>query len=509
MVTTSIPSVTTLPHFTLPSGILQAKLDAQKQLQLVNQAALASKLVNQSAMGTNQMPLNQMHHEKVVRRIQSENTLENRLEKPEPRKNGVLVHQQSAPTFGNTGYLMSPSKIVNPAYPVPSPSVLMNMDRKLREHKIEFVEQPLTEEGSKTTEVEHGGSKNHVSFEDKKLKYIREAQEWSRQVGSRIGKKSVSEEDEVEITEPNYLPASTPSFSASTPFIPINAAGNIVSLPIQSANATPSSPHSANLSPKLSIPKQPPAFLLGSPQSCSSIFTLLPPTSSIPSMAGPILGPSLSQLPLLSSMPGKPATSNAPSFIPGVLPGSFPLTTPSDQKFIYVMQDGQIVAAPFPQENNTLVKLYDKTETDVSRTTRSPKRTDSPNSDQEYHRPSKKRRRSSSLPDVNLLKSPSTDSPASPSSPSPVLPISSSASTGPAPDSSYVSLMSNNLTAPSVFFPSIQLPQTTLIKMEHQNGEPENGHDGHVGNNYPPSPAEDNKLHPGMLCYHSYKYMLP
>ena len=503
-----MPSVTTLPHFTIPSGILQAKLDAQKQLQLVNQAALASKLVNQGAVGTNQMPLNQMHHEKVVRRIQSENALENRLEKPEPRKNGILVHQQSAPTFGNTGYLMSPNKIVNPAYPVPSPSVLMNMDRKLREHKIEFVEQPLSEDGSKSTEVEQGGSKNHVSFEDKKLKFIKEAQEWSRQVGSRIGRKSVSEEDEVEITDSKFLVTSTPSYPGSTPLIPINAAGSIVSLPIQSPNATPSSPHSTNLSPKLSVPKQPPAFLLGSPQSCSNIFTLLPPTSAIPSMAGPILGPSLSQLPLLSSMPGKPATSNAPSFIPGVLPGSFPLTTPSDQKFIYLMQDGQIVAAPYPQENNTLVKLYDKTEADSSRNTRSPKRTDSPNSDQEY-RPSKKRRRSSSLPDVNLLKSPSTDSPASPNSPSPVLPISSSASTGPLPESSYVSLMSNNLTTPSVFFPSIQLPQTTLIKMEHQNGEPENGHDGHVGNNYPPSPAEDNKLHPGMLCYHSYKYILP
>ena len=113
------------------------------------------------------------------------------------------------------------------------------------------------------------------------------------------------------------------------------------------------------------------------------------------------------------------------------------------------------------------------------------KRTGSPNSDLDYSVPTTKRRRSTSLPDVNHLKP--TPSPSS--SPTPTPPMTKP----------LMALPQTNGGSPrplhsQYFFPDVQLPTTmTGLPLDSCQNESDSGD---AGNAYPPSPEEAN-LHPG------------
>lgn len=423
-----MPPVSSLPHFTVPSLIP----DTQKQLQLLGQALNSSQ--------------NHFHaHEKL---IQSESPLD--IHHLDEHKNGFLIHQHNSPTFSlGTPFLLGHNKLVNHLYTTVSntPSLLVNRGEK--KVKVEQ-QQPLEEDCEKEERDEE-----HSSFENKKEEFIREAQEWSKQVSSKI-KTSVENTITTSVTTDTQVPMSLQNRCNGIPLVPLNATGHF---PIYS-----SSPHVMTTSSNQS--HNPSTFLLASPQS-TSIFNMVSPPTTIP---GTILPPSFSFIPKLS-------TVNSPTTISGMIPKMATPTLASDQKFVYMMQDGKLVTTPFCQE---AIRPVESTKRFVD----SPKRARSPNSDPEHFRPPKQRRRSSSLPDTNQLKTSPSPSPASPISPSLV------AVTTPISGLPVMSVMSGTQATPPIFFSNMQLPQTDL-KLEQSDDD--------IGHTQCPSAEVDVTLHPGNI----------
>ena len=458
------PSLATLPHFTIPPTLIPAATDTHKaQHHLLNQATIATK----------------QFQEKVMHRMKSENELEMSREDKITKainKNGYLIHQSSAPNFplGTSHALLFGSS----SFAVPNPPVVMGTEDQLQQYK--------------SHSNSEGGNKRST-FEDKKTKFIKEAQEWSKQVETKIGNK----ETETEVAE--AMVAMTPS-----------AGRNLYTVSMASPIATPTSPKGA-------FPRQQQQMFYSQALNRQPhIFNISSHPSIIPST---IMAPPISLLTSLSkASPTGGDTPLSAAVVPNVMPKSLPFSTPAltpDQKFVYMMQDGRLVAAPFhaPISTPPTTKMDEGgvslTRVKIEDGMRNPKRTDSPNSDPESYRPPLKRRRSTSLPDVTQLKStPSSPELSSPApSPSPTsLPVTSLAG-GIAPgkyvtppDSSYVALLNNNHATPPIFFSNVPLPQTTLQNIEQQNGDSEMTNESQVDpTNIPPSP-EDGALQPGKDC---------
>lgn len=385
-------------------------------------------------------------------------------------KNGLLIHSQSTPGFPSlqgTPFLLGPTGtngLVNGSpYIATIPSVspfLVNLDGNKLLEQQQQQHMKREEEGEKIEEKEReeGEEGKTTTTRNKREEFIREAQEWSKQVGSKI--------------KSNFDSNSSSVDNGTPPLIPLNATRQfqVCSAPI----ATPTSPNQSPLYQQ--------AYILASPHhSSNGIFSVVSPTTT--TTTGTILPPPPSSLSFLPKTMDTPASVSLNGIIarPVATPS---LTTPtlatSGQKFMYVLQDGKLVTAPF-----------DSTPPREGMSKRSPKRCGSPNSDPECSRPLKQRRRSSSLPDVNQLKcSPSPSPPPSPS-PQDHTPLS---------HQSIVSFVGGSQATPPIFFSNMHLPQTTTtatVSLEHSDNEM-----GGAGDNLPPSPRVDINLHPGM-SYHS------
>ena len=512
-----IPPVSTLssiPHFTLPTTFLPGNLNAQQQLRHISQVSKAGQL--------------QTVHEKV-RRIQSENdglSLRDRMElkNSKHKKNGLLIHQQSAPiiqdsyTTSQGGRILPGSGTVGPSiFAVPGPSLMMNLDRKHSEHKIECIEQKERKEQHLERESHDKSKRKHEGkqFENKKLKFIQEAKEWSKNIEQKLTKEEETNDFEHQAI---LVKQQTPHS-----LIPLHQAGSLFPLPIQPSNTTPTSPQSANQSPKLVNHKQHQTYLMGSPQTCG-MYTIIPPNPTIPTMA-----PTLSQVPLLTAMQSI-SSNQSPSdthILPaGLIPRTLPLATPTlnpDQKFVYMMHDGTLIATPLMQGGQLGFQSITKEDSGTTKPdphSRSPKRIRSPNSDLDIsNRPMPKRRRSSSLPDVSNLKSPSPEEDSPTSSPPPLPPPP------PPPHSTFFQMSSPTamkvetptgfltlpqITSPStghynpsLFFSGMQLSSTIASSPSHHNGiqQGDSHKEGDNPSTYPPSPPDDNPLHPGVyIC---------
>ena len=434
-----VPQVSPLPpHFPSPPLVHSAaSLEAQKLQLLASQTAAAN-----SKMG----------HSKFIRRNQSDMTLLSdqrnqqlmqQTEEHTQPKNGLLVHQRSAPTFplcnpflfastGGAGKLVSSAPFSSAPFST-APVAVSGAERR-------------TPPIATPWKI---GERN--SFETKKEEFIREAQEWSKQVSTKIKGSDSSGSSTTSRTDVES-PPQPPTISSGLPLIPLNASSHL--LPHSPPTTTPSSP------------SHKPFYFLPSPQTNGSIFGL----------SRGILAPQLSFLTSLSKISSPTSVHN------GLL------TTPtlsSDSKVVHVMQDGKVFAA-------TSYHL-DGEESESGRSNRSPKRVSSPSSDPEFTRSPKKRRRSSSLPDVNQLKSSLPSSPVSPSPVSTVTPVSG------LPEHTFVSLMGGSgavagQAIPPIFFSNI--PQATMgngIKLESSSVEIDS-----EAKQTPPSPDIDVALHPGM-----------
>ena len=459
---TSLWKVPTLPHFPSPTTLVHAAatLEAQK-LQLLASQSVAATAINNTKIG-------HAHHDKI-RRNQSDIALlvdqhqrNQALTQPsggeaqqQQNKNGLLVHQRSAPTFplcnpflfaAGTGGGGPPGKLVTsaPFNSTPFSSAHVSAGTGGERHETP----PLPVLSGKT-----GGERS--SFEHKKEEFIREAQEWSKQVSNKI--KKDDEEDSknasiLEIGSPHRPSISAPG---GLPLIPLNVSSHLI--PQSPPTATPTS-----------SPSHKSFYYLSSPQTGGNIFGLN-------TVSRGILAPPISFLTSLSKIPSPTSNTNGLLATP---------TLSTDPKVVHVMQDGKVFATtPYSE---------DEEGPEGRRVNRSPKRIGSPNSDPEFIRSPKKRRRSSSLPDVNQLKS--SSSPSSPSSPSPVTtatPVSG------LPDHAFVSLLGpGGVTQgmPPIFFSNMHLPQTavgTSVKLETT---PESEGDVKLP---PPSPDIDVALHPG------------
>ena len=275
------------------------------------------------------------HHDKIMRRIQSENdklTLQDRLEPADKlRRNGLLQHQSSAPVFPQ-GIIMGAAPGTLP-YAVPSPSILMNIDKKMNEHKIEFIEQqqqlpkvdrdtPSHSSSQADTSFRGRGRKGDEPFEHKKNKFIKEAREWSRNITDKLNKDSSSEKEEegdmMKAAYIHHLTTSTTSINSST--------GPLQSPPI----ILPGSPHLKNQ----------PMFVIPSSQGLHSATGAIP-TSLLTAMHSIASKPS--EIPIMSN------------FISGNVQMATPTLSP-DQKLVWVMPNNGLVATTPPPINGSASK---------------------------------------------------------------------------------------------------------------------------------------------------------
>ena len=149
------------------------------------------------------------------RRIQSEQdklTYQDRVsEEVKNRKNGILIHRESAPTFVYTseGCIAYPADPNNTSIPtraiaVPSPSTLMKLDGNMTEHRIEYIDQYKQGKTASvpSSRISHGHRKQaeeeeireekavDPEFNNLKQKFINEAKEWSKNL--RVGEGELS-----------------------------------------------------------------------------------------------------------------------------------------------------------------------------------------------------------------------------------------------------------------------------------------------------------------------------
>ena len=288
-----------------------------------------------------------------VRRIQSEQdklSYHDRLEERRKaaaaaRKNGVLIHQESAPTFvytseGVIAYPSDPNNTNIPPKPisVPNPSTLAS-DGKLNEHRIEYIDQyqqgrvanvpgsrmvthKKQREDEKVREDTTNPSKSmtrprqdsNPDFVEAKLKFISEAKEWSKTVGAEISKKMA-------VRRPNFPVTVLPSGFGMNPRLSLQTHGSSPQLLPSSSGVSPEEQEKTlkqlfeNIPPQsgggVSMPKL--------PQSSLSVSTAQPPSSGMSRSPRHSPHPSPRRSPKLSPKPSPiqlPISSMSPKGSP-------------------------------------------------------------------------------------------------------------------------------------------------------------------------------------------------
>lgn len=179
----STPSPSTRP--TLPSPLMNS---TTKRSPL--RAPSSSDLYRSVAVGTSHRSLRLPQHHQV-RRIQSEHDklsyLDRVSEEEKRRKNGMLIHQESAPA------IIAPDS--TQTLSVPSPSTLMKIQGSMNEHRIEYIDRlqsqgtnPQKPSGNSTRKSDEGPDggegkvKSTSDFQQSRQQFINEAMEWSKQL---------------------------------------------------------------------------------------------------------------------------------------------------------------------------------------------------------------------------------------------------------------------------------------------------------------------------------------
>ena len=475
----------------------------------------------------------------LLRRIRSENdklTLEDRTSaasKSLPRKNGLFIHQKSEPQImvGQTG--------PHAPIPVPHPAVLMKIDGKQSEFDIEFIDryqcgsnrhsaakrgtEPLSTILDKTR-----SSDKSLSFEDKKQKFISDAIKWSQNVDNQLKKHpSVSGDDDTAVgsviqTEgreeqrklldrhfdqlrTSAARANLSPLSNFPNFTPI-AISSSSSVPLQNGirSPQPSSPSSsASASPTPSSQ----SVMLGG---CGMPILLRSSAASAPVFVPqlPFIAP-YSMQPLSSPAVQPTVDSSAKpldqqmTVLPSILPGPLPLqmgVTPDQKQQLYMLPDGTLLSASVSSVENG------------DRSVLATKRAVSPNAESEYQNyPLKKRRRSTSLPDVmQLANNIPVKTTKSSSSSSSSATISDHADASPSSSPTGLPMSATNeqvffqhyMNAPAVNPTSILLPAARgllLAKREPPEEEKEVEEEAPGNVSCLLSPQQDTHLHPGVL----------
>ena len=359
------------------------------------------------------------HHE-ILRRIRSENdklTLEDRNSGINralpPRKNGLFIHQKSEPqiSIGHPG----PQAPI----PVPHPAVLMKFEGKQSEHDIEFIDRYQCNNRSakyskgvesavpKLEKVRQLLGKN-LSFEDKKLKFISDAIKWSQNVSTRLPSTSTEDTGSViqaEGTEEQrkLLDRHFDQLQASATLASLTSLSNFPtfsSVPLSTSSPiVQNGTHSPQFStPRSSTPPSPPttsqSIVLGN---CGVPILIRSSTQSTPMFVPqlPFISPySMQPFPSQTGLqPTETATKPLDqSVLPnGILPGGLSLLNPDQKQQLFMLSDGTLVSAA--SSNN---------HTEDNEGALHSKRVLSPNIDWPNF-PLKKRRRSTSMPDVMQL----------------------------------------------------------------------------------------------------------
>ena len=470
----SISQITALPQLTVPTSLI-----GNVQQHLINAHLSRDKPTIQ--------------HDKV-KRIRSENDgliFRERQEAKRKRSNGLLTHQQSAPLFpyitSQGGFIQAGGPQINirpPVFAVPSvPPILLNMEQK-QEERSAAITIEIPEQEVDANKVKKSEQKEEKNFENKKSKFIREARQWSKHLEEKL------------FIKPEQDPTSPSRYLNHENKISINQ--TMFTPPSTSPQLTPYSSHlNPSNSPILANQKQPPTYLMGTSQS-GGMYTILPhsPTLSTGMLSNqvPILATAVQTL--QQTTPNKSPKDGNNRVLSAI-------TTPTlnpDQKFVYMLQDGTLIATPIIQERQ-LGGVSEVTKSEYS-PFKSPKRISSPNSDSDIMTyPQRKRRRSSSLP-VSNLKSPSSSSGSSHSTPPPntLFPIPS-----PTEIKTEARLLSfPQITSPStghyntnVFFSGMQMTPATEHYVMKMEGDLTNDEKCHADNEIVQPQSPDNQLHPG------------
>ena len=435
-----------------------------------------------------QQPSAIIQHDKV-RRIRSENdglvyreTGHHDSKKRNP--NGLLTHQQSAPLFpyiASPGGLIQPGSQINirPPHMFAVPPVLLNMEQKhqLIDQRIipaDHLER-RREEQSKQTIEEKPDNNKVKGFEKKKSKFIREARQWSRHLQDKL---HVDNKSNVDLSNRELETAKSSPSSSPSPY---------------------PSHFSSTHSPVLTNHKQPPTLLSGA----GGMYTILPHSPSGMPPPGTIIQnhtPLIAAMQTLQQQSPKDGNNR-------VHPTHIPVTTPTlnpEQKFVYMLQDGTLIATTPIISEGQLGQETPKGERPPSN--RSPKRVGSPNSDTDIVRhTARKRRRSSSLPLTNIKSPLSSSSDSTHSSPPPptLFPIVSPAEPHPLPFPQITSPTNGHYG--NIFFSGLNVRQATpttltdssIVKME---GDGAGGDRVGVDNDNAQPLSPDNHLHPGNVC---------
>lgn len=389
-------------------------------------------------------------HSSQLRKIQSAYYDLGR-ESQESKRNGILVHCESSPEFFHNPDSAAACKtcphtaLLAPTKPnaATQPSPLLQ-DGTNMELKIEYVDQ-LTESGATPTKsnlqkkdsresllgskVTNGGSvksKKAHDFIEEKQKFIHDAKQWSKRMGSNIAKKvvlptllpagpegaqslntDISPEEQEKILRQHFeqVQRSQSQLKPTTTVTPtrsptLSSPSRSPKLPVRSSPI----PTSLRL-PAVTTGKIP--FLHGQ-MSTSSMFPFLggtpplapasgPITSPLPHYAGSGLNPFQAMMHYLAQHSNKPMIVTDPAFLQG-LQGSLPDTVPC------ILPDGSMTLI---SSNRTLQREHVDQDAGNTSSSSSPpriqagKRGHTPEVDMNLSLP--KRRRSNSLPDISQL----------------------------------------------------------------------------------------------------------
>ena len=367
----------------------------------------------------------QMHQQ--MRRIQSEHggrlSYLDRHDDEKRRRNGMLIHQESAPAI-----------IVNDGtrtLSVPSPSTLAKLQSTVNEHRIECVDQlthpPTGSSGNSPT----GKSDSTVHFAKLRQQFISDAMEWSNRLSlpqqqpqleatantSTVG---MSMEDQEKLLSQHFekmhrQQTSSPSLTLPS-FTPFPAATLPISSPQNSRPRSKSPKPSPIQLPSTTAPTINPLI------NPSSLYGFLPTTSGLPGLQIPATAANLLFNPsshaqyaallnqyfqMMSSQSMAAMAVGNKQQQPLII--SDPNILQSLQQAIVVLPDGTLTPANLNLDSMLKKEPVHQQVFEQTSPTKSPssvgKRAGSPNSDVSRLAPPPKRRRSSSLPDITQLPS--------------------------------------------------------------------------------------------------------
>ena len=406
------------------------------------------------------------HQHTQIRRVQSERdrlTHQDRLTKQALKKNGVLIHAESAPDFvytseGVVSAYSSDCTVYRPNKPLFNYPSLRSKEQSSQpskdsgsqmEVKIEYVDQLKCDTSPppvSSMSHDHRMSKpisNMKGFIEEKQKFISEAQSWSKQVDSEIAKKIkvVVTSSSLGGLKPSHLP-SQPSLSSkfsqeeqekflrqhfeqirqqqqqqtNIPSSSLALSVSLGKLPLSTlsvSTAHPSHTHSPHPSPKLSPLQLPHAGRVPSPQkspinpfqTSAAVASMFPFLTQATNPTNFLCNPSLSQYPAAAAAMFNPVYQAAlQQFLASQVKGKQMLM----DKVPLVLPDGTIT---FVSTNCSSQGGSDNTSSKWEEpiksldTPRTHKRIYSPDIDgrSDVRGSPPKRRRSCSLPDITQL----------------------------------------------------------------------------------------------------------